>query len=125
MQLLEVDGSFFTLLQDVEVEEGTNKPWYEDYPYFSTEIESATGAKVPMCSWLKSITCAEVRCEARPDRRPQQEVYHVRKVCDQVSVPALVPVDFQAGTPPQRGYRLEGGRRKAEGGRMTPALNER
>jgi hypothetical protein len=112
MRLLEVDGSFFTLLQDVEIEEGTNKPWYDDYPYFSTEIESATGAKVPMCSWLKSITCAEVRCEARPDRRPQQEVYHVRKVCDQVSVPALVPVEFQAGTPPQRGYRL--GSRKSE-----------
>jgi SAM-dependent methyltransferase len=105
MQLLEVDGSFFAVLQDVEVEEGTNKPWYDGYP-FSTEIESTAGAKVPMCEWLQGIACAEVRCEARPERRPQQEVYQVRKVCDQVSVPALVPVDFQAGTPPQRAYRL-------------------
>jgi hypothetical protein len=31
-----------------------------------------------------------------------------------VAVPRLVPVDFQAGTPPQRGYRFEG--RKAEVG---------
>ena len=126
MQLLEVDGSFFTLLQDVEVEEADNKPWYDGYP-FATEIVNAAGAQVPMCSWLKSIGCAEVRCDAQPDRRPPREVYHVRKVCDAVTVPPLVPVDFQAGTPPQRGFRLAepAGRMKDEGRRMTPALSER
>lgn len=112
MHLLEVDGSFFTVLQDVEVEDGTNKPWYDGYP-FSTEIQGAAGSPVSMCSWLKSITCAEVRCEARPDRRPQQEVYEVRKVCNEAAVPALVPVDFQAATPPQRAFRLTGPRRAA------------
>ncbi len=112
MQLLEVNGDFFTLLQDVEVEAQTNKPWYEGYP-FATEIETVAGPKVTICSWLKSIGCAEVRCEARPDRRPQQEVYHVRKVCEAVSVPALEPVDFQAATPPQRGYRAGAPRKPA------------
>lgn len=105
MQLLEVNGDFFTLLQDVEVEARTNKPWYEGYS-FATEIENPGGPKTTICSWLKSIGCAEVRCESRLDERPQREVYHVRKVCDAVSVPALETVDFQAGTPPQRGYRV-------------------
>lgn len=105
MQLLELDGSFFTILQDVELEAQTNKPWYDGYS-FATEIESPGGPNVTICSWLKSIACAEVRCEAREDRRPQAEVYHIRKVCNDVSVPALVPVEFYAGTPPQRGYRL-------------------
>ena len=104
MDLLEVNGDFFTLLQDVEVEAQTNKPWYEGYS-FATEIENPAGPKVTICSWLKSMGCAEVRCEARQDLRPPREVYHVRKVCEAVSVPPLVPVDFQAGTPPQRGYQ--------------------
>jgi hypothetical protein len=105
MQLLEVEGDFFTLLQDVEIEARTNKPWYEGYS-FATEIENPGGPKTTICSWLKSIGCAEVRCEARLSLRPQREVYHVRKVCEAVSVPALEAVDFQAGTPPQRGYRV-------------------
>jgi hypothetical protein len=105
MQLLEVEGDFFTLLQDVEIEARTNKPWYEGYS-FATEIENPAGPKTTICSWLKSIGCAEVRCEARLSLRPQREVYHVRKVCEAVSVPALETVDFQAGTPPQRGYRV-------------------
>jgi SAM-dependent methyltransferase len=105
MRLLEVGGSFFTTLQDVRLESRTNQPWYEGYP-FTTGIENPGGAEVTVCSWLKSISCAEVRCEAREDRRPPREVYHVRKTCSAVSVPPLVPVDFQAGTPPQRGFRL-------------------
>lgn len=105
MNLLEVDGSFFSILQDVRLEARTNKPWYDGYS-FATEIENPGGPEVTICSWLKSISCAEVRCEAREDRRPPREVYHVRKVCNDVSVPTLVPVDFQAGTPPQRGFRV-------------------
>ena len=107
MQLLEVNGSFFTVLQDVEIANGTNKPWYDGSP-FATGIETADGKPVPVCAWLRGITCAEVRCEPVLDQRPPREEYHVRKVCNDVSVPALVPVDFQAGTPPQRGYRLQG-----------------
>jgi len=109
MHFLELNGSFFTVLQDVEVEQRTNKPFYEGYP-FATEIESRS--KATICSWLKSITCAEVRCEAKEVWGPPLEVYHVRKVCDEVVVPALVPVSFAAGTPPQRGFRLGGAPRK-------------
>jgi SAM-dependent methyltransferase len=115
MGLLEVDGSFFSILQDVEVEAQTNKPWYDGFP-FSTGIENPGGSKVTVCSWLKSMSCAEVRCEARLDERPPLEVYHVRKVCDAVTVPRLEPVDFQAATPPQRSYRLA----QPAGSRQTP-----
>lgn len=105
MDLLELDGSFFTVLQDVEVEQQTNRPFYDGYP-FSTEIENPGGPKVTICSWLKRITCAEVRCEPKEDWIPPMEAYHVRKVCESATVPPLVPVEFAAGTPPLRGYRL-------------------
>jgi SAM-dependent methyltransferase len=111
MRFLELNGSFFTVLQDVKVEQGTNKPFYDGFP-FATEIENPGGSNVTVCSWLKSMTCAEVSCEARGGWTPPLEVYHVRKVCDDVSVPALVPVDFVAGTPPQRGFRLDGAQRR-------------
>jgi hypothetical protein len=35
-------------------------------------------------------------------------VYRIHKVCNTVTVPALRPVHFEAGTPPERGYRLLG-----------------
>jgi len=110
MAFLELNGSFFTVLQDVEQEPGTNKPFYDGYP-FATEIENPGGPKATICSWLKSIACAEVHCESKEVWGPPLEVYHVRKVCNDISVPALVPVNFLAGTPPQRGFRL-GARRK-------------
>jgi len=107
LRFLEPDGSFLTVLQDVELEQGANKPYYDGYP-FATEIENPSGAKMTICSWLKSVACVEVRCESKEDWSPPLEVYHVRKVCDDVSVPALDPVYFSAGTPPQRGFRLGG-----------------
>jgi hypothetical protein len=60
-----------------------------------------------MCSWLKSISCVEVTCEAKSGWKPPLEVYRVRKVCDNVTVPGLAPVHFEAGTPPERGFRLK------------------
>lgn len=113
MRLLDLNGSFFTVLQDVEGEQGTNKPFYDGFP-FATEIENPGGPKVTVCSWLKSIACTEVRCESKEDWHPPLEVYHLRKVCNDVSVPALVSVEFEAGTPPLRGYRLSGALRKPE-----------
>jgi hypothetical protein len=47
-----------------------------------------------------------VTCQLRPEWGPPLEVYHIRKTCDDVSVPALKPVHYEAGTPPERGYRL-------------------
>jgi SAM-dependent methyltransferase len=107
LHFLELNGSFLTVLQDVKLEQGTNKPYYDGYP-FATEIENPGGSQATICSWLKSIACTEVRCESKEDWSPPLEVYHVRKVCEDTSVPALLPVNFAAGTPPQRGYQLGG-----------------
>src|SRR5262249_8559961 len=111
MQILEVNGSFLTVLQDVQQEPGTSKPFYDGYP-FTTEIDNAAGSQVTVCSWLKSIGCAEVRCEMKEGWSLPIEAYEVRKVCEDVSVPALQSMSFAAGTPPQRGFRLEGLQRR-------------
>jgi hypothetical protein len=105
LALLNVNGNFYTLLQDVHAEDGTNKPHYEGATYL-TEITRADGSKLKICPWLKSITCVEVACELRTEWKPAIEVYHVRKTCNNVSVPTLQPVHYEAGTPPERGYRL-------------------
>lgn len=104
LALLEVDGSFYTLLGDVQFEKGGNKPYYED-TYFLTDIRKPDGSEVRMCSWLKSISCVEVRCEPK-DWQPPVESFHVRKTCGDVKVPALLPVHYEAGTPPGRRYLL-------------------
>lgn len=103
---LRLDGSFFTVLQDVHSEDGTNKPFYEGSP-FLTEIANVDGSEVKVCSWLKSITCVKVTCELKMKWKPPIEVYHIRKVCNEVTVPAIVPTHYEAGTPPERGFRLK------------------
>jgi hypothetical protein len=105
LALLEVDGDFYATLADVHSESSDNKPHYADSPYL-TEIVSASGAEVKMCAWLKQISCVQVACQFRSDWTPPIEVYHVRKTCEQVKVPALDIVHFQAGTPPERRFRL-------------------
>jgi len=102
---LQVNGEFFTVLQDVHSEIGTNRPFYNNAPYL-TEIANADGGKVKVCEWLKSIGCVKVTCELRPGWKPPVEVYRVQKVCDNVTVPSLVATHFAAGTPPERHYRL-------------------
>jgi hypothetical protein len=102
---LEVNGSFFTVLADVSSQGGGNQPYYEGSPYL-TAIAAADGSDVKVCSWLKSINCVQVTCEFRPKWQPPLEAFHVRKVCDDVSVPALATVHFEAGTPPERGFKL-------------------
>jgi len=106
LAFLELNGSFYTVLQDVRSEQGTNRPYYPDAP-FLTEITGAGGAEVRVCSWLKNITCAEVTCEYKAQWSPPIEVYRVRKVCNDVRVPALVPTHFAAGTPPERRFQLQ------------------
>ena len=104
--VLAVNGSFYTLLQDVHSENGTNRPFYSGSP-FLTEIVNSDGSEMKVCSWLKSISCAEVTCELKPDSSPPIELYRIRKVCNGVSVPQLVPVHFEAGTPPERRFQLK------------------
>jgi SAM-dependent methyltransferase len=103
LSLLTPDGTFYTVLQDVRSEAGTNKPHYAGAS-FLTEIRNASGSDVGVCAWLKSISCVEVTCEYKPDWKPPIEVYRVHKTCSDVAVPALAPVHFAAGTPPERKY---------------------
>lgn len=105
LDFLEVGGTFYSVLQDVHAEDGRNRPHYEGSP-FLTEIVKADGSEMRICSWLKSIGCVEVTCELKPNWTPPIEIYRVHKVCDQVSVPNLVPVHYEAGTPPERRFRL-------------------
>lgn len=103
--LLELNGDFYTLLQDVRTEEGKNSPFYEGSP-FLTEIKAADGSEMKVCAWLKRVSCVQVTCEAKADWQPPIEAFRVRKVCDDVAVPALENTHYKAGTPPERGFRL-------------------
>lgn len=105
LDFLQVNGSFYSVLQDVHAEDGSNPPHYPGAPYL-TEIVGNDGAKTRVCAWLKSISCVRVTCELRPRWTPPIEIYHVQKVCDKVAVPTLTPVHFAAGTPPERRYLL-------------------
>lgn len=103
--LLELNGNFYTVLQDVNPEAGGARPHYAGAP-FLTEIVGAGGSEMKVCAWLKRIACAEVTCEARPNWQPPMEAFRVRKVCDEVSVPNLAPVHYTAGTPPERRFQI-------------------
>lgn len=102
---LQVNGSFYSLLQDVHAEQGANAPYYPNAPYL-TEIVNADGGKTKICEWLKSISCVQVTCDLKPRWTPPVEVYRVHKTCDNVVVPKLTPVHFAAGTPPERRFQL-------------------
>src|SRR5262245_49986052 len=81
LSLLELSGSFYTMLQDVHSKAGTNKPYYAGSP-FLTEIENPDGSPVKVCTWLKSVTCVKVTCELKPRWTPPIEAFHVQKVCN-------------------------------------------
>ena len=106
LDLLNLNGSFYTVLQDVHSEAGTNVPFYKGAP-FLTEMVNADGSEVKVCSWLKSISCVKVTCELKTGWKPPIEVFHVQKVCEDTAVPASVTVHYQAGTPPERRFQLK------------------
>jgi SAM-dependent methyltransferase len=101
---LEVNGEFYTVLQDVRTEAGTSRPYYAGAS-FLTELRAPDGSQLEVCSWLKSIGCVEVTCAAKPETAPPIEAYGVRKVCEGVTVPPLELVRFEAGTPPERQFK--------------------
>jgi len=105
LAFLDLNGSFYSLLLDVLPENGTNRALYPD-TLFLTELANADGADVSVCSWLKGIACAEVTCESRTEAKRPIEIIRVRKICNSVSVPALVSLQYQAGTPPRRRFQL-------------------
>jgi hypothetical protein len=105
LRSLDVNGTFYTVLQDVHSENGSNRPYYPGASYL-TQIVKPDGSELKICAWLKSISCVEVTCELKPNWPPPIEVYRVRKTCEPVTVPALELAHFQAGTPPERRFRL-------------------
>jgi hypothetical protein len=106
LSLLDINGSFYTVLQDVQWESGANKPFYAGATFLTT-IKNADGAEVKVCAWLKSISCVEVSCEGKTGWRPPIENYSVRKVCNDVVVPTLAPTHYVAGTPPERAFQIK------------------
>lgn len=102
---LELNGNFFTLLLDVRTEAKADPALYKDL-LLLTEIENADGSDVRVCSWLKSITCVQVVCELNTELQRPVELYRIHKVCNDVTVPPLVSLSYQAGTPPPRRYQL-------------------
>lgn len=107
LTLLEVGGSFYTVLIDVHPERWPQRTAATRAP-FQTEIIDSAGAEIKVCAWLKRIRCAEVTCEADPRSTTPVERYRVKKVCDHTAVPALTATHFVAGTPPARQFQRRG-----------------
>lgn len=104
LALLDLNGRFYTLLQHVQYENGPGRPAGVESA-FQTEVVNADGSSARICSWLKSITCVEVACEQKAQGSIPIEAYRVRKVCDNVVVPALTTVRYEAGAPPERRFQ--------------------
>jgi SAM-dependent methyltransferase len=101
---LEVGGSFYTLVQNVRLEDGKDKP---DETYYQTELRDPAGSDVKVCSWLKKISCVNVVCESKSGWDSPTELITIRKVCSDVSVPRMILLEFEAGNPPSRRFLLE------------------
>lgn len=105
LSLLTVNGTFYTVAQDVRNEAGSNKPHYAGDPFLS-RIRNAAGDDIGICAWLKQISCVEVSCDYKGDWIPPIETYKVRKTCNNTAVPPLKSERFVAGTPPERVFLL-------------------
>jgi len=103
LSLLEVGGSFYTLVPGVHLENGKDKLGI----LYLTELEDAAGRPEKVCSWLKKTTCVQVTCESKSDWKRPTELINIRKVCSDVSVPRLKLWEFEAGYPPSRRFQLE------------------
>ena len=105
LEVLALNGSFYTVHQDVMSEAGDNKPHYPNEP-FLTQIRNADNKDISICAWLKQIACVEVSCQSKSGWVPPIQTYRVRKTCNETAVPRLDRVQYVAGTPPQRIFRL-------------------
>ena len=103
MNLLEIGGVFYTMVQSVRLEDGKDKP---NTPY-QTELVDTAGRDVKVCSWLKQTTCVKVGCESKSDWDAPTELINIRKVCSDVSVPRVKLLKYEAGNPPGRRFQLE------------------
>lgn len=101
---LELNGSFYTALIDVQPEQGGQPSSRRNSP-FLTAIANADGSAAKVCSWLKDISCVAVSCAVKSGLETVIEVYRVQKVCNNVTVPVLSLVHYEAGTPPERRFQ--------------------
>jgi SAM-dependent methyltransferase len=99
---LEVNGSFYSLLQSVRLEDGKE----DANTWWLTEIKDRAGQDVKVCSWLKSISCVKVTCESKSAWDTPTELIRVQKVCNEFSVPKVTRVQYEAGNPPGRVFQL-------------------
>jgi len=102
LRLLEIGGSFYTLVPGVHLEHAKDKLGI----LYLTELEDATGRPLRVCSWLKQTACAQVTCESKSDWKRPTELINIRKVCSDVSVPRLKLWEFEAGYPPARRFQV-------------------
>jgi len=105
LEVLAVNGSFYTLHQDVMSEAGDNKPHYAGAG-FLTRILDADGKDISICAWLRQIACVEVNCPSKNGWVPPIQTYRVRKVCNETAVPRLERIQYISGTPPERVFRF-------------------
>ena len=103
LSLLEVGGSFYTLMPGVHLESAKDKLGI----LYLTELEDAAGRPLRVCSWLKQTACAQVTCESKSDWKRPTELINIRKVCSGVSVPRLKLWEFEAGYPPSRRFQVD------------------
>ncbi len=103
LDLLEIGGSFYSVLSSVHLENGKNKlgTWYR------TELVDAASRPVTVCSWLKQTKCTKVTCESKSEWDEPSELIKIRKVCSGISVPRTNLVEYMAGAPPGRRFQLE------------------
>jgi SAM-dependent methyltransferase len=103
LSVLEVGGTFYTLVPGVHLENGKDKLGI----LYLTELEDAAGRPLKVCSWLKQTACAQVSCESKSDWKRPTELINIRKVCSGVSVPRLKLWEFEAGYPPARRFQVD------------------
>jgi len=103
LNLLQVGGRFYSILQYVHLETAKDSPATE----YQTELVDAAGRSEKVCSWLKKISCVQVTCESKSAWDPPTEQIHIRKICSDISVPPMKLLTYQAGNPPNRRFQLE------------------
>jgi hypothetical protein len=103
LNLLEVNGAFYTVLSSVHLENAKEKLgiWYR------TELVDAASRPVTLCSWLKRTTGTQVTCESKSDWDEPSELIKIRKLYSAVTVPRTNLVEYMAGAPPVRRFQLE------------------
>ena len=104
LSFLEIGGTFFTLIQNVDLEHDKDNHGETSY---QTELEDPAGNDVTVCSWLKKISCVNVACDSKSDWDSPAELITIHKVCGDVSVPHITLLEFDAGNPPTRRFLLQ------------------